>query len=675
MRGVRGSIATSTVDTSYYGGNTACVEVRTNSGAILYFDAGTGIRDAGDDLPDNGTCHIFISHGHTDHILGLGFFKPLHSPKWLTHLYLPKEITHVPSLFFSNSLFPIPFQHFGGNIKPHTIPVGPPFPLVDSPDVLVQAYEANHPGGGLCFKVFADDKVFFYSGDHEITDDEAIRQRTAAMIRDVDFAVVDGMYSHMNYKRGWGHSAWEDWLDIAAESNVKTILVSHHAPERSDDDLDEIQLEMGGRNIGQMVALVARQGMTFPVPFPDNYYVETSDWMDYFLDDLDRYKEEGVLLDRVLAKAREITFADAGTVFLAEGKELVFAYTHNDTLFSVDSAYKFAYSTFRIPISVNSIAGYAAATGTLLNIPDVYEIPDSTPYNFNRSFDKSTGYRTQSVMVVPMFGKSHRLLGVLQLINSQPYGPDRVLPFSAAMMQRVKDLSRAAAHILERSAFLRSSIYRMIRMATVHDPTETGPHAERVGAIAAELYQQWGERRGMEPDIIRFERGHIRLAAMLHDIGKVGISDSILKKPARLTDEEFCIMRNHTVFGADILYQDGEDLMDLARNIALHHHQKWNGCGYASGTDEGLLEGERIPLVARIAAVADVFDALVSPRCYKAPWTREKAMEVLKKDAGSHFDPEIVSCMENIFDLLAKIYERYPDAPPPPEVDASAGEH
>ena len=147
-------------------------------------------------------------------------------------------------------------------------------------------------------------------------------------------------------------------------------------------------------------------------------------------------------------------------------------------------------------------------------------------------------------------------------------------------------------------------------MAAAHDPFETGPHAERVGAIAAELYHDWALRHGHDPDPIRHEKGRLRLAAMLHDIGKVGVSDSILKKPGKLTDEERIIMRGHTAIGASILADGRGKIGPLARDIALHHHQRWDGHGYADSGEEGKLTGEDIPLGARITAIVDVFDAL-----------------------------------------------------------------
>jgi response regulator RpfG family c-di-GMP phosphodiesterase len=216
-------------------------------------------------------------------------------------------------------------------------------------------------------------------------------------------------------------------------------------------------------------------------------------------------------------------------------------------------------------------------------------------------------------------------------------------------------------------------------MAARHDPAETGPHAERVGAIAAELYQRWAEKQGKPPDDIRYERSRIRLAAMLHDIGKVGISDLILKKPGKLTEEEFSIMRGHTALGASILKEEREaDIARLACDIALHHHQKWDGSGYAGSGNAGRLSGEAIPLSARITAIADVFDALVSPRCYKAAWSFKQAGELLGKESGRHFDPALVACMDEVVPMLDMIYNRFPDTHEEPapagEAAAPAGE-
>ncbi|GHV58459.1 phosphohydrolase [Deltaproteobacteria bacterium] len=302
-----------------------------------------------------------------------------------------------------------------------------------------------------------------------------------------------------------------------------------------------------------------------------------------------------------------------------------------------------------------------ALTGRPLNLPDVRAIHAGAPYIFNESLDLQTGFVTSSMLALPFLDNRGQPLGVMQLINSLEPKSRRVGPFTAEMERHSRLLVREVSGILERSAVERNGIYGILRMATVHDPFETGPHAERVGSIAAELYHVWAARRGHAPDALRHEKSRLRLAAMLHDIGKVGVSDLILKKPGRLTEAEFAVLRGHTDLGAAILNDDPGEIAALARDIARHHHQKWDGRGYAGAAEDGRLKGEEIPLGARITAVADVFDALVSPRCYKEPWTFEAALDQVRLEAGRHFDPDLAECFGEISDLLKLIYERFPD--------------
>ena len=671
LRGVRGSIAVPSPAMSFYGGNTSCVQLRTDCGALVFFDAGTGLREAGENLPESGTCHLFISHGHTDHIQGLGFFRPLHSPNWTTHIYIPAWLENVLDNHFAHGMFPIPFSEFGGNVVRHCLEAGD----VVSPasDVSVSAIAANHPGGALSYKVRADSAVFLYTGDYEITQAPEVRQAAREMLEGVDLAVVDSMYSKANYMEGWGHSCWEDWRDLALDAGPGCIVLSHHSPEMTDRQIDDLQREaLQSCHLEGLHLCFAREGMRFGLPMAKTRsctecgLVQYSDWLDRFLDGLLQYQDENTLLDRILAKAREITRADAGTIFLVDGEDLLFAYTHNDSLFSVNTASKFAYSSARLPINPNSIAGYAAFTGEMLNIADVRALPPGLPFFFREDFDKATGYRTESMLVVPFLDHAGRVSGVMQLINSLDPRTCKPRKFTHDMERHIRVLAREIANILERSHLVRASINRLIRLASVHDPLETGPHAERVGAIAAEMYQVRANQLNLDPDVTLHVKSQIRLAAMLHDIGKVGVSDILLKKPGKLSDEEMAVMRSHTVVGAGILDAEAQSggFMAFARDIAHHHHQKWNGQGYAGPSQAGRLEGEDIPIAARITAIADVFDALVSPRSYKAAWPHSKALALLREEAGSHFDPHLVACLEEIIDVVAKIYERFPDAEP-----------
>jgi len=143
-------------------------------------------------------------------------------------------------------------------------------------------------------------------------------------------------------------------------------------------------------------------------------------------------------------------------------------------------------------------------------------------------------------------------------------------------------------------------------------------------------------------------------ASPMHDIGKIGIPDHILLKPGKFEPEEWEIMKTHAVIGANILEGDDSELMKCAGEIALTHHEKWDGSGYPYG-----LSGEAIPLVGRIAALADVFDALTSVRPYKEAWTVEAAVDLIKENRGTHFDPDLVTVFLEQLPGILKIRDQF----------------
>ena len=170
-----------------------------------------------------------------------------------------------------------------------------------------------------------------------------------------------------------------------------------------------------------------------------------------------------------------------------------------------------------------------------------------------------------------------------------------------------------------------------------------GRHAYRVGKLTGLLANALGYGHKFSEDI--------ELAARLHDIGKLGIPDGLLMKPGKLTDEEFAVMQRHTTIGAQILQQCSHPAFRLAEQISLYHHEKWDGSGYPKG-----LRGDNIPEVARIAALADVYDALTHARAYKHAWTHAEAVREIERTSGTHFEPRMVAAFVKLVDHLRRAH-------------------
>jgi len=380
-------------------------------------------------------------------------------------------------------------------------------------------------------------------------------------------------------------------------------------------------------------------------------------------------KDVNTLLDAVLFQARQLTRADAGSIYLIEDEVLKFSYIHNDTLFGTSASNKYLYTSHTLPIDQYSLAGYVAFTGKPLIIDDVYHIPGGMPFRFNDSFDKLANYRTKSVLAVPLMTSTKKTVGVMQIIN--PLNNDRApSTFNNQDQLVLSYFAHNAASAIERAMMTREIILRMIKMCELRDPKETGVHANRVAAYAAEIYHQWSRRKGIAEDEVKHTKDLLRIAAMLHDLGKVAISDIILKKPAKLDPEEFRAMQYHTIYGARLFENQESDLDALSAEIALNHHEKWDGTGYPGKIDDIYQDhiplgegkrGEEIPISGRIVALADVYDALVSQRAYKEPWSEAKALDYIKSQSGRHFDPEVVDVFLAIYDIILAIREKYQD--------------
>ena len=391
--------------------------------------------------------------------------------------------------------------------------------------------------------------------------------------------------------------------------------------------------------------------------------------------ELNQIRDLDILMERVLKDARIFVNADAGSIYIRDNDTLLFTYTQNVTLQKrLPIGEKLIYSTFTLPIDTASIAGYAATTGKPLNISNVYEIDPSAPYQFSRQFDESSGYETKSMIAVPLKTARGDILGILQIINAQDDGHN-VIPFTDADESLMQHFASIAAVALERAQMTRSILLRMIRMSEMRDPKETGAHVNRVGGYALELYEQWAQNHGISKHELEMERDSLRMAAMLHDVGKIAISDLILKKPCRFNDDEYQIMKQHTFLGARLFLDSQSDFDEAAYDVALNHHERWDGKGYpghidvetgapleGSATPEGGAlgkKGEEIPIYGRIVALADVYDALSSARVYKKAWDESEVLSTIAKESGRQFDPELVDIFFSRLNILRAIQDRY----------------
>ncbi len=307
---------------------------------------------------------------------------------------------------------------------------------------------------------------------------------------------------------------------------------------------------------------------------------------------------------------------------------------------------KVAHGVEEIRIPANTgIVGHVISTRTEYFTNDAYENP-----NFNREVDKKTGYKTKALLALPLYDNDGNIFGAYQAVNKMTETGE----FSREDIDNLKMVAAYSEKSLS-NALLNDEIEKtqkeiIFLMAEIGESRskETGNHVKRVAEISALLAKLYG----MSDE----ETQLIKMASPMHDIGKVAIADAILKKPGKLTDEEYEQMKEHAAIGYKLLKNSNRRIIKASAIIAYQHHEKWNGKGYPQG-----LKGEEIHPYGRISAIADVFDALVSPRVYKEPWDHQRVVKLFHEEQGQHFDPEIARIFLGNYDSFVEIIERYKD--------------
>jgi PAS domain S-box-containing protein len=305
-------------------------------------------------------------------------------------------------------------------------------------------------------------------------------------------------------------------------------------------------------------------------------------------------------------------------------------------------------------------AGQAARDRRMISIPDMHqegrELFRKSPLLSNEKF--------VSYYCAPLIAKGH-VKGVLEIFNRTPLNPD------PEWMDYLEALATQAAIAIDNASLFDDLQKSNLEIVLSYDSTlegwsraldmrdrETEGHSRRVTEMTVKIAQKMGIRNS--------ELVHVRRGALLHDIGKMGIPDSILLKPGALNDEEWKIMRNHPAKAYELL--SPISYLRPALDIPYAHHEKWDGTGYPRG-----LKGEQIPLVARIFAIVDTWDALRSDRPYRSAWPEQKAIEYIRAQAGLHFDPDLVRVFLDILDEWEETDRRAEDGSPGPLFDDPDG--
>jgi response regulator RpfG family c-di-GMP phosphodiesterase len=331
--------------------------------------------------------------------------------------------------------------------------------------------------------------------------------------------------------------------------------------------------------------------------------------------------------------AREFSAADRATIWMSDEA--------NSTLWT-----KVAHGMGPITIPNSAgIVGFVYKNGEIVVSNDPYS--DS---RFNQEVDRKTGYRTKSILAIPIKNSENEIIGALQTINKLASKDD----FNDADVAKLKLVSSYIGNTVELANLhkeiedTQKEVIFTMGEAGEFRSKETGNHVKRVAEYSYILAQGCG-LDDTTSDLLR-------MASPMHDIGKVAIEDAILKKPGKLTDEEFEIMKTHTTMGYEILRHSKRRIISAAATVAYEHHEKFNGRGYPRG-----LAGEDIHIFGRITALADVFDALGSDRCYKKAWELEKIFELFNREKGEHFDPKIVDTFFKNLDRILEVRDRFRD--------------
>lgn len=356
------------------------------------------------------------------------------------------------------------------------------------------------------------------------------------------------------------------------------------------------------------------------------------------------------LLEKIVDEAIELAKCDGGTIYILKDDYLVFKVSKNRVLKQQSLADDILdiFSVKKIPLSKNSLSGYSALSKEILHFPDRKSAHEKG-FSFDMVALSGIDYIVESSLTMPLVASNGDVVGVLQLVNARE--DDKIVPFKEETIELMKIFASQAAAAIQNAKLMEElkelqleSIY-MLLTATEFKDKVTGDHIKRISKVSFLIARTLNTSREFSELIL--------YASPMHDIGKVAIPDYILNKPDRLNPKEWELMKKHTIFGAQIIGESKYPLFKMAKNIALYHHERFDGNGYPYG-----LTGDKIPLEAKIVQVADVFDALVSDRPYKSAWSFHDAAEYINDMKGEQFDPDVAKAFLDKLELIFKLYQK-----------------
>jgi hypothetical protein len=285
-----------------------------------------------------------------------------------------------------------------------------------------------------------------------------------------------------------------------------------------------------------------------------------------------------------------------------------------------------------------SLRRHVLSTATPVRVANVCDLPPQAPYAASVALACAAPGVPASLLAVPVLDDRGDAIGVLEMLDfrdeqgARASLPARMVPLAESLAAQVGSLLTQARLLSQLRDAQFDTVFRLSVAAEYRD-IETAAHIRRMSRYCELIARNMGLST-REVDLVR-------MASPMHDVGKLGIPDAILMKDGALTEAEWAIMRTHPRIGAEILTDPANELMEVSQQVAATHHERVNGSGYPYG-----LQGEAIPLLGRIVALGDAFDAITSPRCYKKAEPLEAGLAVARADAGKHFDADCVDALE-----------------------------